>query len=156
MKRTYHDETFQTRGTLLMQAAVYATPVDLGFLLAHGADVNAANKADHTALMRAMAGLAKIKLLVEHGANVNAITSGGNTPLLLAAHIRTAEDVVRRWRTNASVLTKRARISRDCETRTLKGQMGSRRKLTGLPPILSREQALPHYWPVSASPAARC
>lgn len=63
-----------------MQAAVYTTPVDRDFLLAHGADVNAANKADHTALMRAMAGLAKIKLLVEHEANVNAITSGGNTP----------------------------------------------------------------------------
>jgi ankyrin repeat protein len=57
--------------------------------------VNAANKAGHTALMRAMPDLAKIKLLVEHGANVNAVTSSGNTPLLLAAHIRTAEDVVR-------------------------------------------------------------
>src|ERR1051325_8605215 len=32
--------------------------------------------------------------------------------------------------------------------------MGSKRKVTGLPPILSREQALPHYWPVSASPVA--
>src|ERR1051325_12242677 len=57
MNRTYHDQTFQTRGTLLMQAAVYTTPVDRDFLLAHGADVNAANKADHTALMRAMPAL---------------------------------------------------------------------------------------------------
>jgi ankyrin repeat protein len=81
--------------TLLMQAAVYATRADLEFLLAHGADVNAANKAGHTALMRAMPDLAKIKLLVEHGANVNAVSSSGNTPLLLAAHIRSAEEVVR-------------------------------------------------------------
>jgi ankyrin repeat protein len=63
---------------------------DLEFLLAHGADVNAANKAGHTALMRAMPDLAKIKLLVQHRANVNAVSSGGNTSLLLAAHIRSA------------------------------------------------------------------
>jgi ankyrin repeat protein len=81
--------------TLLMQAAVYATAADLEFLMAHGADVNAANKAGHTALMRAMPDLAKIKLLVEHGANVNAVTSGGNTPLLIAAQIRSGEEVVR-------------------------------------------------------------
>jgi ankyrin repeat protein len=71
-----------------MQAAVYGTRADLEFLLAHGADVNAANKAGHTALMRAMPDLAKIKLLVQHGANVNAVSSGGNTSLLLAVHIR--------------------------------------------------------------------
>jgi hypothetical protein len=40
--------------TFLMQAAIYATTADLEFLLARGADVNAANKAGHTALMRAM------------------------------------------------------------------------------------------------------
>jgi ankyrin repeat protein len=62
--------------TLLMHAALYSTAADLEFLLAHGADVSAANKAGHTALMRAMPDLAKIKLLVEHGANVNAVASG--------------------------------------------------------------------------------
>src|SRR2546423_664147 len=34
--------------TLLMQTAVYAREADLGFLLAHGADVNAANNLGHT------------------------------------------------------------------------------------------------------------
>src|SRR5215471_20786176 len=49
--------------TLLMQAAVYGTARDIEFLVAHGANVNAANKAGHTALMRAMPDLAKVKLL---------------------------------------------------------------------------------------------
>ena len=80
--------------TLLMQTALYGTAADLDFLLAHGADVNAANQAGHTALMRAMPDLAKIRLLVEHGADVN-VSAGGTTPLLIAAGIRSAEDVVR-------------------------------------------------------------
>jgi ankyrin repeat protein len=80
--------------TLLMQAAVYATAADLDFLLSQGADVNAANKAGHTVLMRAIPDLAKIKLLVEHGADVNA-NAAGTTPLLIAAGIRSAEDVVK-------------------------------------------------------------
>jgi ankyrin repeat protein len=84
----------QYGNTLLMQAAVYATRADLEFLLACGADVNAANKAGHTALMRAMPDLAKIKLLVEHGADVNAVAVGA-TPLLIAASLPNAEEVVR-------------------------------------------------------------
>ena len=80
--------------TLLMQAALYGKARDIEFLLAHGADVNAANQAGHTALMRAMPDLAKIRLLVEHGADVN-VSAGGTTPLLVAAGIRGAEDVVR-------------------------------------------------------------
>ena len=80
--------------TFLIQAALYAQPSDLEFLLAHGADVNAANQAGHTALMRAMPDLAKIKLLVEHGADVN-VSAGGTTPLVVAAGISSAEDVVR-------------------------------------------------------------
>jgi ankyrin repeat protein len=59
-----------------MQAAVYATVADLEFLLVHGADANAKNKAGHTALMRAMPDLAKVKLLVEHGADVKWLSRG--------------------------------------------------------------------------------
>src|SRR5260370_22997195 len=80
--------------TLLMQAAVYATRADLEFLLARGADVNAANQTGHTALMRAMPELTKTKLLVEHGADVNA-SAGGTTPLLIAAGLTAADEVVR-------------------------------------------------------------
>jgi len=80
--------------TLLMQTAVYGNAADLDFLLAHGADANSANNAGHTALMRAIPDLAKVKLLVEHGADVNA-SAAGTTPLLIASGIRSAEDVVR-------------------------------------------------------------
>jgi ankyrin repeat protein len=80
--------------TVLMQAAIYATTADLEFLLAHGAEVNAANKGGHTALMRALPDLAKVRPLVQHGADVNA-SAGGTTPLLIAAGIRSAEDVLR-------------------------------------------------------------
>ncbi|MGH9613256.1 MAG: ankyrin repeat domain-containing protein, partial [Bryobacteraceae bacterium] len=81
--------------TLLMETAVYGSVADLDFLLAHGANVNVANEARHTAVMRAMPDLAKIKLLVEHGANINAATVDGTTPLMVAAGIRTDGDVVR-------------------------------------------------------------
>ena len=46
-----------------MQAAVYGTAEDLEFLLAHGAEVNTANQAGHTAVMRAMPDLTKIHVL---------------------------------------------------------------------------------------------
>jgi ankyrin repeat protein len=80
--------------TLLIQAAVYATAVDLDFLLAHWAHVNAPNKAGHTALMRSIPDLAKVKLLIEHGADINASAEGA-TPLLIAAGIPGAEPVLR-------------------------------------------------------------
>ena len=80
--------------TLLIQAAVYATAVDLEFLLTHGADVKAANKAGHTGLMRSIPDLAKVKLLVEHGADINDSAEGA-TPLLIAAGIPGADTVLR-------------------------------------------------------------
>jgi ankyrin repeat protein len=85
----------QYGNTLVMHAAVYGTAADLDFLLAHEADVNAANQAGHTALMRAMPDLPKIKLLVEHKADVNAATADGTTPVMLAARISGAEAVLR-------------------------------------------------------------
>src|SRR5437588_3945775 len=80
--------------TLLMQASVYGTAADVEFLLAHGADAKAVNKAGYTALMRAMPDLAKVKVLVEHGADVNASAQRA-TPLLIAAGIPGAEAVIR-------------------------------------------------------------
>src|SRR5215467_9207772 len=81
--------------TLLMHVAVFGNAADMEFMLAHGANVNAVNRARHTPLMRAVPDLAKIKLLVEHGANVNAAAADGTTPLMTAAHIRSAVEVVR-------------------------------------------------------------
>ena len=56
--------------------------------------MNAANNTGYTALTRAIPDLNKIKLLVDHGADVN-VSAAGKTPLLIAAGIRFAEDVVR-------------------------------------------------------------
>jgi ankyrin repeat protein len=81
--------------TLLMHVAVFGKVADMEFLLAHGANVNAVNCAQHTPLMRAVPDLAKVRLLVEHGANVNAAAADGTTPLMAAAHIRSAADVLR-------------------------------------------------------------
>jgi ankyrin repeat protein len=81
--------------TLLMQTAVFAREADLAFLLAHGADVNAANNQGHTAIMRAMPDLAKVKLLVEHGASVNTASVEGITPVVIAASIPSATEVLR-------------------------------------------------------------
>ena len=81
--------------TLLMHVAVFGNAADMEFLLGHGANVNAVNRARHTPLMRAVPDLAKIRLLVEHGANVNAAAADGTTPLMTAAHVRSAVEVVR-------------------------------------------------------------
>ena len=81
--------------TLLMQVAVYGKAADVEFLLAHGADAKVINKAEHTALMRVLPDLAKVKLLVEHGANISAATNEGDTALIMAVSIRSAEDMAR-------------------------------------------------------------
>lgn len=81
--------------TPLMFAAVYAPPQTLEAMILEGADVNAANRSGHTALMRAMPDLVKVRMLVGHGAKVNAATASGRTPLMMAARIPAAPDVVR-------------------------------------------------------------
>jgi ankyrin repeat protein len=55
------------------------------FLLAKGADVNAANKRRSTPLYWAIDNEAKVRLLIEHGADVNAKTVEGRTPVYQAA-----------------------------------------------------------------------
>ena len=103
----------QYGNTLLMHAAVYGTAGDLNFLLAHDADVNAANQAGHTALMRAMPDLTKIKLLVEHKADINAATVDGTTPVMLAARIPGAGDLLRYLIENGADLGRKDRRGSD-------------------------------------------
>ncbi len=71
--------------TPLILASFYATPECVGLLLAKGADVNAANKAGVTALVRAATSYENSRLLVVAGANVRVRTALDNTPLILAA-----------------------------------------------------------------------
>jgi ankyrin repeat protein len=71
--------------TPLIYAAVYGS-VDAGRkLLERGADVNAKNAFDATALIYAAANEAKVRLLLAHGADVNAHTRQGRTALMIAA-----------------------------------------------------------------------
>src|SRR5690242_14171997 len=79
-------ETRDARGaTLLMHAAAYGTIESMRMLLDAGADVNAANDFNATALLWCARDAAKARLLIEHGANVNIQSKQGRTPLMLAA-----------------------------------------------------------------------
>lgn len=71
--------------TPLILAAAYSDAACVNLLLNRGAEVNAANKAGATALLRAAHNYESAKLLVERGADVNVKSVLGNTPLILAA-----------------------------------------------------------------------
>lgn len=71
--------------TPLMYAAAAGSLEAMRILLAAGADVNARNAFDATALMWGIGDAGKVRLLVAKGADVNARSRSGRTPLLLAA-----------------------------------------------------------------------
>ena len=71
--------------TPLMQAAAFGSLDAMRLLLDKGANVNARSSAGATALMWAVADLAKVRLLVDRGADVNAVSESGRTALHLAA-----------------------------------------------------------------------
>src|SRR4051812_40243424 len=71
--------------TPLMYATEVGSEAMMRRLIDAGADVNAKNSFDATALMWGASSLARVKLLVEHGADVNARSKQGHTPLRLAA-----------------------------------------------------------------------
>jgi ankyrin repeat protein len=73
------------RATPLMHAAAYGTLDTMRLLLDKGADVNARNAGNATALMWAVSDLAKVRLLLDRGADVNIVSSSGRTALFLAA-----------------------------------------------------------------------
>src|SRR5262245_8326441 len=71
--------------TPFMYAVLYADAATLEELLRKGADPNARNDANATALMWASTDLEKTRLLLAHGAEVNARSDYGRTPLMIAA-----------------------------------------------------------------------
>jgi len=78
--------TRNSRGTtLLMHAAAYGSPEAVKLLVDHGADVNAHNQFDATALIWGANDPAKASMLIAKGADVNAKTLQGRTPLMVAA-----------------------------------------------------------------------
>ena len=75
-----------TRGnTPLMHAAAVGSIEAMRLLVKSGADVNAKNGLDATALVWCAADAEKAKLLVDAGAQVNIRTKMGRTPLMMAA-----------------------------------------------------------------------
>jgi ankyrin repeat protein len=75
----------QRGSTLLMHAAAIGSPEAVKLLLESGADVNAKNEVEATALILGAGNPAKARMLVEKGADVNAHSKLGRTPLLIAA-----------------------------------------------------------------------
>ncbi|HEV8148525.1 MAG TPA: ankyrin repeat domain-containing protein, partial [Bryobacteraceae bacterium] len=71
--------------TPLMHAAAFGNIETLKLLLKAGADVNARNAFDATALLWAARDPEKARLLIEHGANVNTRSKQGRTPLMVAS-----------------------------------------------------------------------
>ncbi len=71
--------------TPLMYAAAFGSADSVKALIDAGADVNAHNSLEATALVWGAADAEKARLLVEHGADVNARTKLGRTPLMIAA-----------------------------------------------------------------------
>jgi len=81
--------------TPLMYASAFGSLDAMKLLLAAGADVNAKNAFDATALMWCVNDLEKARLLVAKGADVNARSKQGSTPLLIAAADDGASEVVK-------------------------------------------------------------
>jgi ankyrin repeat protein len=78
--------TRDARGnTLLMEAAGFGSAASVRLLLGSGADVNAKNQFDATALFLGAANQEKARMLLQKGAEVNAKTKTGRTPLMIAA-----------------------------------------------------------------------
>ena len=79
-------DTRDQRGTtLLMHAAALGSPEAVKLLLGNGADVNAKNDLEATALILGAGNPEKARMLVEKGADVNASSKLGRTPLTIAA-----------------------------------------------------------------------
>ncbi|MCX6630532.1 MAG: ankyrin repeat domain-containing protein [Candidatus Solibacter sp.] len=75
----------QRGSTLLMHAAALGSPEAVRLLLGSGADVNARNDLEATALILGAGNPEKARMLVEKGADVNAHSKLGRTPLMIAA-----------------------------------------------------------------------
>jgi len=79
----------------LMYAALHAGPEIVKGLLDYGADPNEANDAGATALIRATANRASVRILIGAGARVDARSAMGRTALLIAARRPGSRPVVR-------------------------------------------------------------
>jgi len=81
--------------TPFMHAVLYGDAALLEQLLKLGANVNARDDANATALMWAASNLAKARVLVAHNADVNTMSDDGNTALTVAAGFAGRSEVVK-------------------------------------------------------------
>ncbi len=81
--------------TALMYCAYAGSPEAMRILIDKGADVNAKNAFDSTALMWSVAEMPKVRMLVEKGADVNAVSKLGRTAVMLAAMRNESAETVR-------------------------------------------------------------
>src|SRR6266567_857958 len=81
--------------TPLMYAAAFGNAQQMKLLLKSGADVNAQNAFQATALIWAGGDAVKSRMLIEHGAKVNVRTQQGQTPLVVTAKRNGNSDLVR-------------------------------------------------------------
>ena len=81
--------------TPLMYAAAYSTADCMNLLGDQGANPNARDRRDGTALMRSVRDIDKVNLLVDRGAEVEARSIRGLTALMVAANLSGASDVVK-------------------------------------------------------------
>ena len=98
LKRNLNTTSLNSRdrrgATPLMHAAAYGSIEAMKLLLEAGADVNAANDFNATALLWCARDPDKARLLIEHGADVNAQSKQGRTPLMLASMRDGGSDIV--------------------------------------------------------------
>jgi ankyrin repeat protein len=81
--------------TALMHAALLGGPDVMRLLLDAGADPNAKNRRNATALLWAVTDAGAIRLLLEHGADPNIRSIEGRTPLYLASTEPAGVDIVK-------------------------------------------------------------
>jgi len=81
--------------TSLMWAVAVGSPEAMQLLIDKGANVNAKNTFNSTALIWAAADPRKVRILIDHGADVNAASKLGHTPLEIAAMSDPSAETVR-------------------------------------------------------------
>jgi ankyrin repeat protein len=84
------------RGITALMVSAYAGSAEaMQLLLDRGADVNAKNAFDSTAVMWSVTDMQKVRMLVERGAEVNARSKPGRTAVMLAAMGNQSAEMVR-------------------------------------------------------------